>query len=159
MTPHDRKLPFAERIASSKAGAWYFINVSSKLDPWVLKKTDGRLSTLPGAQVLLLQHVGAKSGAERETPLVYAVDGDDIILIASKGGAPANPAWYHNLVANPECGVVASGRTGRYRAAELDGDDYDRAWAAAVEVYGGYDVYQDRAGERRIPLFRLTRID
>ena len=156
---HDRRLPLAERIASSKAGAWYFINVSSKLDPWVLKKTDGRLSTLPGAQVLLLQHVGAKSGAERETPLVYAVDGDDIILIASKGGSPTNPAWYHNLVANPECGVVASGRTGRYHATELDGDDYDRAWEAAVEVYGGYDVYQDRAGDRRIPLFRLTRID
>ncbi len=113
MAQNDRKLPFAERIASSKAGAWYFINVSSKLDPWVLKKTDGRVSTVPGAQVLLLQHVGAKSGAERETPLVYA----------------------------------------------LDGDDYDRAWEAAVEVYGGYDVYQHRAGDRRIPLFRLSRVD
>ena len=124
MAQDGRKLPLAEQIASSKAGAWFFINVSSRLDPWVLKKTDGRWSTLPGAQVLLLQHVGAKSGADRETPLVYAVDGDDIILIASKGGAPTNPAWYHNLVANPECGVVARGRTGRYRATELDGDEY-----------------------------------
>ena len=159
MTQDSRNLSLPERIASSTAGAWFFIHVSSKLDPWVLKTTDGRWSTLPGAQVLLLQHVGAKSGANRETPLVYAVDGDDIILIASKGGAPTNPAWYHNLVATPECGVIARERTGRYLATELDGDEYDRAWEAATAVYGGYDVYQDRAGERRIPLFRLRRAD
>lgn len=150
------KLSLVEKIASSKAGAWYFINVTAKLDPWLLRKTDGRLSTVIGQPVLLLQHTGAKSGAPRETPLVYATDGDDIILVASYGGATTNPAWYHNLKANPECGVIAKDRTGRYRAEELQGDDYDRMWQVALDVYGGYAVYQERTEGRRIPLFRLT---
>jgi deazaflavin-dependent oxidoreductase (nitroreductase family) len=154
-----QSLPLVERIASSKAGAWYFMHVSSKMDPWLLKRTDGRISSIPGAPVLLLQHVGAKSGADRETPLVYATDGDDIILVASAGGSPSHPAWYHNLVANPECAVIAKDRSGRYRSEELEGDEYDSTWDDALEVYGGYAVYQERAGDRRIPLLRLRRID
>jgi deazaflavin-dependent oxidoreductase (nitroreductase family) len=151
------KLSVAERLASSPAGAWYFINVTAKLDPWLLERSDGRLSTLPGQPVLLLHHTGAKTGKARRTPLVYATDGDDIILIASKGGAPTNPSWYHNLVANPDCRVVAHNRSGPYRATELVGPERDAAWEKAVAVYGGYAVYQRRAGERQIPLLRLTR--
>ena len=153
------RLNLAEKIASSKAGAWYFVNVTSKIDPWLLKKTDGRLSSLPGQPVLLLQHTGAKSGMARETPLVYARDGDDIILVASSGGSPRNPDWYHNLKANPECRLIVAGGSGLYRARELDGEEYDRMWDAALEVYGGYGVYQQRAGDRRIPLLRLTPLD
>ena len=151
-------LPLVERIASSRAGAWYFTNVTSKIDPWLLKKTDGRWSTIVGQPVLLLQHTGAKTGARRETPLVYATDGDDIVLVASAGGAPNHPAWYHNLVANPECHVIARDRTGDHRAVELHGADYDAMWDRALDVYGGYAVYQERAGRRRIPLFRLTPV-
>ena len=152
-----RSLTIAERIASSRAGAWYFINVTAKIDPWLLKKTQGRWSSVVGAPVLLLRHIGARSGSERETPLVYATDGDDIILIASAGGAPAHPAWYHNLVANPECSVLARARSGDYLARLLDGAEYDDMWDVALGVYGGYGVYQERAGDRQIPLFRLTR--
>lgn len=148
-----------ERVASSRAGAWYFINVSSKLDPWILKRTDGRHSALPGQPVLLLQHTGARTGLPRETPLVYARDGDDVVLIASKGGAPEHPTWYHNLVANPECSLIAKGRSGRYRAREAVGAERDRLWAKALEVYGGYDTYQRRAGNRRIPVLALSPID
>lgn len=153
----SRPLSVVEKVASSKAGAWYFVNVTSRIDPWLLKRTDGRFSSILGQPVLLLQHTGAKTGAERETPLVYATDGDDIILVASAGGAAANPAWYHNLVANPECSVIARGRSGDFVAEELDGEAYDRAWELALDVYGGYSVYQERAGGRRIPLLRLTR--
>jgi len=159
MNDNARSLPLVERIASSKPGAWFFMNVTSKVDPWLLKRTDGRFSSILGSPVLLLQHTGAKSGADRETPLVYATDGDDIILIASAGGAPNHPAWYHNLVANPACHVIAKDRTGDYVAEELTGDDYDAMWAHALDVYGGYAVYQDRADNRRIPLFRLHRSD
>ena len=93
---------------------------------------------------VILQHTGAKSGADRETPLVYATDVDDIILIASAGGAPNHPAWYHNLIANPACHVIAKDRSGDYVAEELTGDDYDAMWTQALDVYGGYAVYQDR---------------
>jgi len=158
MNDTAKSLPLVERIASSKAGAWFFVNVTSKIDPWLLKRTDGRFSSIVGSPVLLLQHVGAKSGADRETPLVYATDGDDIILVASAGGAPSHPAWYHNLVANPACHVIAKDRTGDYVAEELTGDDYDAMWTKALDVYGGYAVYQDRAGERRIPLLRLRPV-
>jgi deazaflavin-dependent oxidoreductase (nitroreductase family) len=154
------RLSLVERLASSPAGAWYFINVTARLDPWLLERTDGRWSTLPGQPVLLLHHTGANTGQARHTPLVYATDGDDIILIASNGGSERHPAWYHNLRANPDCRVVAHNRSGDYRADELDGgsEEYRAAWDRAVAVYGGYAVYQRRAGDRRIPLFRLSRI-
>ncbi len=158
MTAPDAAVPdlsLVERIASSRAGAWYFINVTARLDPWLLERTDGRWSTLPGQPVLLLHHTGARTGQPRRTPLVYATDGDDILLVASYGGAPTNPAWYHNLVANPDCRVVANRRSGPYRAEVLAGDERAAAWSLAVAVYGGYAVYQQRAGEREIPLFRL----
>lgn len=154
-----RQLSFAEKIASSPAGAWYFINVTAKLDPWLLKRTDGKFSSLPGAPVLLLTHTGAKSGKQRETPLVYATDGDDIILVASYGGSPNNPAWYHNLMADPECGIIANNRSGRYRAEELTGEERTAMWEKALDVYGGYGVYQERTEGRVIPLLRLEKLD
>lgn len=154
---NERKLSLAEKVASSRVGAWYFINVTAKFDPLLLKATDGRFSSLPGQPVLLLQHTGAKSGKPRETPLVYATDGDDIILIASYGGSPNNPAWYHNLKANPECEVVAKNRTGSYVARELEGEERAAMWDVALGVYGGYGVYQGRTGGRVIPLLRLER--
>ncbi len=146
-----------ERIASSRVGAWYFINVTSKLDPWLLRTTNGRLSTVPGQPVLLLTHTGARSGAQRETALVYGVDGDAILLVASKGGDPRNPAWYHNLKAHPDCGIIAKDRSGSYRARELEAAERERAWAIVTKVYGGYDTYQARTGGRVIPVLRLER--
>jgi deazaflavin-dependent oxidoreductase (nitroreductase family) len=157
MDDTTRRLSIAEKIGSSKAGAWVFINVTAKIDPWLLKRSNGRISSLPGQPVLLLQHTGAKTGAPRETPLVYATDGDDIILVASAGGSPKHPAWYHNLVAHPQCHVIAKGRTGDYVARELHGADYDAMWERALDVYAGYGVYQRRTDGRRIPLLRLTR--
>ncbi len=147
----------ATKVASSKLGSLYIITVSSKLDPVLLKKTDGRWSTMIGQPVLLLKHVGAKSGLARETPLVYALDGDNIILIASKGGMPKNPAWYHNLKAQPDCDVIAKNRSGRYRVTEATGAERERLWDIALDVYGGYDIYQARTGGRIIPVLVLSR--
>jgi len=146
-----------ERVASSRVGGWYFIHVTSKVDPWLLRRTNGRLSSVLGQPVLLLTHTGAKSGAERETALVYGVDGDDILLVASKGGDPRNPAWYHNLKAHPDCGIIAKNRSGSYRARELEGEERKRAWEIVTRVYGGYDTYQGRTGGRVIPVLRLVR--
>jgi deazaflavin-dependent oxidoreductase (nitroreductase family) len=147
-----------ERFASSRAGGWYFINVANKVDKHLVPATRGALSTAIGQQVLVVETIGAKSGEARRIPLVYVTDGDDIVLIASKGGAPKNPAWYHNLKANPEVRVWAKGRSGRYRAREADGDERERLWQIAVDYYAGYDTYQGRTGGRRIPVMVLEPI-
>jgi deazaflavin-dependent oxidoreductase (nitroreductase family) len=147
-----------ERFASSKAGGWYFINVANKVDKYLVPATDGRFSTAIGQQVLVVEATGARSGARRRIPLVYVTDGDDIVLIASKGGAPKNPAWYHNLKAHPDVQVWAKRRSGRYRAREAEGEERDRLWAKAVDYYAGYDTYQARTGGRRIPVMVLERV-
>lgn len=157
--PTPRRIPLPARVltsvVSSKLGTLWVLGVARHVDPPLLKLSRGYLSSLPGAPVLLLRHMGAKSGELRETPLVYARDGDRIVLIASMGGAPRHPAWYHNLVAHPECDVVAAGRSGRYRAREASGDERARLWEKALDVYSGYQTYQERAGRRVIPVLVL----
>jgi deazaflavin-dependent oxidoreductase (nitroreductase family) len=144
-----------ERFASTRAGGWYFINVANKIDKHRVPATGGRVSTAIGQQVLVVETIGAKSGQARRIPLVYVTDGDRIVLIASKGGAPKHPAWYHNLRANPEVQVWAKGRSGRYRAREAEGEERERLWRTAVDYYQGYAVYQERTGGRRIPVMVL----
>jgi deazaflavin-dependent oxidoreductase (nitroreductase family) len=106
---------------------------------------------------LLLDHVGAKSGKRRTSPLLYTKDGDDLVIIASKGGNPKHPGWYHNLRANPdtEVQVGAERRKVHARVAE-DGDERKRLWNKAVAQYGGYAGYQKRT-DRKIPVVVLER--
>ncbi|MGH2576670.1 MAG: nitroreductase family deazaflavin-dependent oxidoreductase, partial [Actinomycetota bacterium] len=101
---------------------------------------------------VLLTHTGAKSGKKRTTPLAYFTDGDDVILIASKGGAPKHPAWYHNLIAHPEVELFSQGGGGRYRAREAQGAERERLWKLTTEFYPGYAKYQERCPDRRIPV-------
>ena len=146
-----------EKVAASRAGGWYFVNVANKIDKRLVPATNGRFSTAVGQQVLVIDVVGAKSGAVRRVPLVYVTDGPDIVLVASNAGSKRHPAWYHNLRANPDVTVYAKGRSGRYRASFPAGPEYDRLWAEASDYYAGYDVYKQRAGDRKIPLVLLTR--
>ena len=104
--------------------------------------------------MLLLDHVGAKSGRRRTTPLVYGVDGEKLVLVASKGGYPRNPAWFHNLVANPETTVQVGSRRRNVRARLATKPERDRLWKLMVGVYGGYEDYARRT-EREIPLIVL----
>ncbi len=147
-----------ESFAKSRAGGWWFVNVANKLDPPLLKATNGRFSTAVGTPVLLLRSRGAKSGQLRETPLLYDTDADRIVLVASKAGAAKHPAWYHNLRAHPDVEVIAAGRSGRYRAHEAEGDERARLWDDVNDLYAGYETYQGRAGARRIPVMVLERV-
>lgn len=145
-----------EAFVASKPGGWLYVNVFNRIDPVLLKATKGRLSLSVGQPVLLLTTTGAKSGQPRSTPLLFETDGDRIVLIASKAGNPKHPAWFHNLRANPEVEVLApGGRTGRYRAHEAEGEERERLWEKAADLYAGYDVYQERTGGRRIPVVVL----
>jgi deazaflavin-dependent oxidoreductase (nitroreductase family) len=109
-----------------------------------------------GPPMLLLEHVGAKSGVKRTAPLVYVKDGDDIVLVASKGGNPKNPAWFHNLRANPETTVQIGSEKRPVRARVATDEERKRLWPKAVETYGGYAGYQKRT-DRKIPLVVLER--
>jgi deazaflavin-dependent oxidoreductase (nitroreductase family) len=153
MNPLERML---ERVAASRPGGWFFVNLGNRIDPTLIRISRGRLSTGLGQQVLLLTHTGARSGKRRETPLLYMTDGEDLILIASKAGNAKHPAWYHNLMANPKVEVLAPRRSGGYTAHEAEGAERERLWAKAVDYYSGYDIYQDRAGARRIPVIVLS---
>ena len=110
---------------------------------------------IPGVPpMLLLDHVGAKSARERTSPLAYAVDGENLILIASKGGYPKNPAWFHNLRANPDTTVQVGSRRRPVHARVATPQERKRLWPVVVAVYGGYEDYRRRT-DREIPLVIL----
>jgi deazaflavin-dependent oxidoreductase (nitroreductase family) len=111
---------------------------------------------VPGAPpMLLLDHVGAKSGTRRTSPLVYGVDGKDWVLVASKGGYPKNPAWLHNLIAHPDTTMQVGSRRVPVHARVADAQERKRLWPLMLKVYSGYADYQRRT-EREIPVVILT---
>jgi deazaflavin-dependent oxidoreductase (nitroreductase family) len=107
--------------------------------------------------LVLLNVRGRKTGELRTVPLVYFTDGDDVILIASSFGRAKNPAWYLNLRANPDVTLSAGGVTAPYRAEQVpDGPERDRLYELARANYAGYGDYEAMAGERRIPVLKLS---
>jgi deazaflavin-dependent oxidoreductase (nitroreductase family) len=107
-----------------------------------------------GPPMLLLEHVGAKSGKRRTSPLAYVRHGHDVILVASKGGFPKNPAWFHNLMANPDTVVQIGSKRLDVHARKANAQERERLWPEVVRAYGGYEGYQKRT-EREIPLVIL----
>jgi len=109
-----------------------------------------------GTTILLLSTVGRRSGEPRTTPLIHRTDGDRWIVVASKGGAPANPSWYENLRANPEATVEVLAETVPVRASTAEGEERARLWSLMTEVWPAYEDYQART-EREIPVVVLER--
>ncbi|MFL5826200.1 MAG: nitroreductase family deazaflavin-dependent oxidoreductase [Thermoleophilaceae bacterium] len=143
-------------LMNAADGSWPILNRVFRGHALLYRASGGYVGRkLPGLPpFLLLEHVGAKSGAKRVNPLVYVEDGDDVVLVASKGGYPRNPAWFHNLRANPDV-MIQIGRERRpVRARVASAEERERLWPMAVEVYGGYRGYQERT-EREIPLVIL----
>jgi deazaflavin-dependent oxidoreductase (nitroreductase family) len=142
----------SERIGQTRAYGWLFTNVGRRIDPTLMRLTRGRVNLAPGAPIALLTHTGARSGKQRQTPLTYFTDGDDVVLIGSRAGDTRNPAWFHNVTANPEVELWARGRGGRYRARVAEGSEHERLWELATTLYSGFDTYQGRAAGRQIPV-------
>ena len=110
---------------------------------------------IPGAPpMLLLDHLGAKTGAARTSPLVYTRDGENLVLVASKGGYPKNPGWFHNLRAHPDTTVQVGSHRIQVRARVANARERKRLWPEVVKTYSGYEDYQ-RHTEREIPLVIL----
>ena len=110
-----------------------------------------------GRPLLLLTTTGARSGEQRTTPLVYTTDGERLVIIASKGGAPSHPAWYHNLTANPEATVELGTERFQVRAEVAQGDERDRLFEAQAAQMPNFAEYQ-RKTSRRIPVVTLQRM-
>lgn len=117
-------------------------------------KVGGRFE---GAPMILVHHTGAKSGTERVSPLVYQPLGDDVAIFASKGGAPTNPDWFHNLVANPETVVEIGTETIPVVARVAEGEERERIWSKQKKVMPGFADYEQSAGDREIPVVVLER--
>jgi deazaflavin-dependent oxidoreductase (nitroreductase family) len=122
----------------------------------VYRATGGRIGhTAPGMPtILLLDHVGAKSGTKRTSPLLYVRDGEDVVIVASKGGFPKHPAWYHNLRANPDTTVQIGSERRAVHARDAIPEERERLWPKAIEAYPGYKDYIARTN-REIPLVIL----
>ena len=124
---------------------------------FLYRRTGGRLGhSIPGlrGKMLLLDHVGAKSGVHRTSPLQYVEDGDDVVVIASKGGFSKYPAWFHNLKAHPDTTVQIGSEHRAVHARVAKPEERERLWAKAVKIYRPYEDYRARAG-REIPLVVL----
>ena len=123
-------------------------------------RTYGRPTTgfFAGGDVLLLGTKGAKSGEHRVSPLTFTRDGERLVVVASKGGAPANPAWFANLVANPVVTIESGGEKFEARATSITtGPERDRLYAQHASTFPGFLDYE-RQTSRTIPVVVLERI-
>ncbi len=110
-----------------------------------------------GTPLLVLHSTGAKSGEVREHPMVFHADGDGrLVVVASKGGAPTHPAWYHNLVAHPRATVELGTETFAVDAHEAEGDERARLWTTITGRFPQFAEYQTKT-DRRLPLMVLER--
>jgi deazaflavin-dependent oxidoreductase (nitroreductase family) len=156
--PHKRRgrlyLAVA-RFSATKAGAWLSVNVSWKIDPFLLKLTRGRFSTAAPLAAGLLESQGARTGRRRRNAALYFHDGDRVTIIPSLRGWPKNPDWYYNVRAHPE--VVFGGLPFRAEIVE-DEAERQRLWDLADRVYPAYADFRERAGRtaRVIPIVQLV---
>lgn len=131
-----------------------------RIDAAVFRLTGGRFMFVQLVEpAIVLEHVGAKTGQRRVTPLVYARDGERFLLAGSNWGQTHHPAWTGNLLANPEVTIVHRGRRVPVRAEPIvDEAERERAWRLLDEVYPGYRRYRAVTADlRKIRLFALTR--
>lgn len=160
-----RRIPsaFARFTASSSEflnrRGIYLGRRSTKLHVALYRRSGGRIGgNIPGwpkARIALVDHVGARTGRKRTSPLMYREDGDAVVVMASKAGQPTNPAWFYNLEANPETTVQIGRAVRPVRARVASDEERGRLWARFVEIYPGSEAYQRNAGARKIPIVIL----
>jgi proline iminopeptidase len=122
------------------------------------RETDGETGHewREGSTILLLTTTGRRSGNETTTPLIYDLDGDTPVIVASKGGAPDDPGWFKNLAKNPEVGVQIKGDRFRARARMAEGEERSRLWKLMNGMWPHYDEYATKT-DREIPVVVLER--
>ena len=135
---------------------WRLWNQMTRAQVITYRLTRGKLwGDYRGAPVLLLHHRGRKSGKERVSPLIYIEDGEDLVVVGSKGGSHRHPAWFLNLREMAETEVEIAGERRGVKVRLATPEEKQRLWPRAVEVYAPYESYQRRT-EREIPLVILS---
>ena len=121
------------------------------------RANEGRVGgSFEGMPVVLVHHTGAKTGTPRVNPLVYLKDGDRYVVFASKAGAPTNPAWFHNLMANPQTEIEVGSETIAVTATEATGEERDRLFEEQKRAQPQFAEYEKKTGGRVIPVVVLT---
>lgn len=132
------------------------VNAMTRVNVIAYRASGGRLGGKVGkSPVLLLEHVGRKSGRQRTTPLIYTKDGNDLVIVASRAGSEFTPAWWLNLKTNPTTTVQVGREQRKVVAHEATGDERERLWPRVVENYGDYETYRGRT-DRVIPVVVLS---
>jgi deazaflavin-dependent oxidoreductase (nitroreductase family) len=145
----------------TRAGAWLYIRALHRVDQPIFRMTRGRhtlTSLLTGLPIGVLRTTGARSGWPRNSPLLIYPTSAGQMVIASNYGQARHPAWYHNVVANPQATLVLRGREHRVTARRLQGDTRDRIWHESVQTYPGLKAYERWAAGRDIPILVLERV-
>lgn len=147
------------RGRTMSGGARAAMRLATAMHSAVYRRTGGRVGGKfrGGAPVLLLDTIGHRTGKRRTTPLLYLADGEDFVIVASAGGAAEHPAWWLNLLSNPEATVRVGREVIPVRAEEARGEERGRLWERLLEMYPGYAGYQE-ATTREIPVARLRRV-
>jgi deazaflavin-dependent oxidoreductase (nitroreductase family) len=149
------------RILATTTGSAIHRMFIAPLDTRLMHLTGGRVHLAKGTvPLVLLRTTGARSGVERNVPLAFFTDGDDVILVASNYGQAKHPSWYHNLLKDPKCQLFADGRSdsgGSFLAHPTAGVDHDRLFALGERYASNFKSYAANAdGIRTIPVLRLT---
>jgi deazaflavin-dependent oxidoreductase (nitroreductase family) len=148
-----------QRVCMTRPFTWLGLHVFARIDPILMRLSKGRLYSSRGMGLLtiLLTTIGARSGQPRQAALLAFEDGDDLFVIASRGGNPRHPSWYHNVKANRRATVVWDGREETRIALEAVSPERERLWQKAMSIFPTFDRYQERTGGRRVPVIVLQR--
>lgn len=134
-----------------------FLSLMSGVHTALYRATKGRLGgSMSKVPILLLTTKGRKTGKVRTTPLMYGREGDDLVVVASVGGAPENPAWFHNLKGH-KAQVQIGEEQWKVKAREVEGEERERLWQLMVGLWPSYAEYQKKTS-RRIPVLVLERV-
>ena len=144
--------------SSSALGGWLYHVVCRRIDTFLIPLSKGRLSMGPPGQTVLLTTTGAKTGRPRKASLAFMWEGDDMVVIASKGGAPQHPGWYHNVLADPRVTVQTRGGVEDRIARVAVGDERDKLFDRMAATWANFAAYQARATNRTIPVVVLERV-
>lgn len=144
--------------SSSKWGGVFYHVVCRRIDTVLIPLSRGRLSMGPPGQTVLLTTTGAKTGKLRKASLAFMWEGDDMLVIASKGGAPHHPGWYHNVKVDPRVHVQTRGLAEERVALIVEGEERDKLFERMSITFPNFAAYQKRAVDRKIPVVRLSQV-
>lgn len=149
-------MPAAPPVPPPGSFALKLLNAMTKANVAIYRRSGGRFGgKVKGAPVLLLDHVGRKSGTARTTPVLYMANGDDLVIVASRGGSEAQPAWWLNLKANPATTVQVGRERRNVVAREANPEERAELWPRLTNMFGDFAVYATRTS-RQIPVVILS---